>query len=494
VSARGTRMAQQPMLRSDPLNSFSIDEKPSAEVSGPCSKPPITYDLPYLATILAEHGGGSVSAELALDLILNEILEQALVASGATGAAIALVRGDEMVCRATAGTNAPDLGVHLDTNSSLSGACIQTADVQICRDTEMDDRVDAQACRHLGVRSILVLPLLDKRILIGIFEILSPRPDAFGERDVQTLRALARRIIQNTKQAAEETILISIPDTEGQISVRHEFTDTKNPDIKPVLQELKMRPVRNVPHRYHDYWTEILGTLVVGLALLLGWMLGRPGWENVPLRELRVRGQEKASPAVQRRRAATQPHKPVEKSVEKSTEQAANGSIAKRSVAAKSTAGGDPAPGALVIYQNGKEIFRMQPVAAEPDQGRLQGAAGRQQALTLGQVTSPALDTASTAEPKFLRVGADVAASRLTRRVEPQYPSQAQEPQIQGPVVLQALISKEGDIRELKLISGDSRLADTAMEAVKQWHYQPYLVNGQPVEVQTDITINFTIP
>ena len=93
-----------------------------------------------------------------------------------------------------------------------------------------------------------------------------------------------------------------------------------------------------------------------------------------------------------------------------------------------------------------------------------------------------------------MRVGADVAASRLTRRVEPQYPAQAQEPQIQGPVVLQALISKEGDIRELKLISGDSRLADTAMEAVKQWHYQPYLVNGQPVEVQTEITINFTIP
>jgi len=136
----------------------------------------------------------------------------------------------------------------------------------------------------------------------------------------------------------------------------------------------------------------------------------------------------------------------------------------------------------------------MQPVAAEPDQGGLQGAASRQQALTLGQVTSPAQDTASTAEPKFLRVGADVAASRLTRRVEPQYPSQAQEPQIQAPVVLQALISKEGDIRELKLISGDSRFADTAMEAVKQWHYQPYLVNGQPVEVQTEITINFTIP
>ena len=494
MSARGTRMAQQPMLRSDPLNSSNIDEKPSAEVNGPCSKPPIRYDLPYLATILAEHGGGSVSAELALDLILNEIVEQALVASGATGAAIALVRGDEMVCRATAGTNAPDLGVHLDTNLSLSGACIQTAEVQICRDTEMDDRVDAQACRHLGVRSILVLPLLDKGILMGIFEILSPQPDAFGERDAQTLRALARRIIQNTKQAAEETILISQPKPPGRpTSVRHEFAETKKSDIKPVLQESKVRSVRNVPRRHRDYSRQILGAVVVGLALLLGWMVGRPSWENVPPRGLRVKGQEKASPAVQQRQT-TQSHKPVEKSVEKSTEQAANGSFAKRSLPANSTAGGPPAPGALVIYQNGKEIFRMQPVAAEPDQGGLQGAASRQQALTLGQVTSPARDTASTAEPKFLRVGADVAASRLTRRIEPQYPAQAQEPQIQGPVVLQALISKEGDIRELKLISGDSRLADTAMEAVKQWHYQPYLVNGEPVEVQTEITINFTIP
>jgi len=449
-----------------------------------------------LATILAEHGGGSVSAELALDLILNEIVAQALVASGATGAAIALVRGDEMVCRATAGTNAPDLGVHLDTNSSLSGACIQTADVQICRDTEMDDRVDAQACRHLGVRSILVLPLLERGVLMGIFEILSPQPDAFGERDVQTLQALARRIIQNTKQAAEETILISQPNAPGRpISVRQEFAEIKKPDIKPVLQESKVRPVRNVPRRHRDYSTQILGAVVVGLALLLGWMVGRPSWENVSPRGPRVKGQEKASPAAQQRQA-TQPHKPVEKSVEKSTEQAANGSIGKRSVPANSTAGGPPAPGALVIYQNGKEIFRMQPVAAEPDQGGfgLQGAASRQHAQTLGQVTSPALDTASTAEPKFLRMEADVAASRLTQRIEPQYPAQAQEPQIQGPIVLQALISKEGDIRELKLISGDSQLAATAMEAVKQWHYRPYLVNGQPVEVQTEITINFTIP
>src|SRR5271155_703028 len=75
--------------------------------------------LAELATALSAHGGGSLSADLALDLVLNEIVEHARLATGATAAAIALVRGDEIVCRATTGANAPDLGVKLDVHSGL---------------------------------------------------------------------------------------------------------------------------------------------------------------------------------------------------------------------------------------------------------------------------------------------------------------------------------------------------------------------------------------
>ena len=113
---------------------------------------------------LAAHGGGTGSFDLALDLVLNEVVEEARLATRASGAAIALARDGEMVCRATTGGNAPDLGVRLETTSGLSGACLQTGTIQQCGDTETDPRVNAEACRRLGVRSILVLPLGDGRI------------------------------------------------------------------------------------------------------------------------------------------------------------------------------------------------------------------------------------------------------------------------------------------------------------------------------------------
>ena len=139
------------MSRPDLANSALNDEIPSVDVNGPrLKKPEITYDLPYLAAILAEHGGGIVSAELALDLVLNEIVQQARLATGATGAAIALIRDNKMACRATIGSNSPDLGVHLDPESGLSGACVQSAAVQICgreRRVRLERRVADQRCR-----------------------------------------------------------------------------------------------------------------------------------------------------------------------------------------------------------------------------------------------------------------------------------------------------------------------------------------------------------
>src|SRR5712691_1270019 len=109
-------MSHQPMLRPDlpGISSSSGENVPPPDVNSPRSeKPRITYDLPYLAAIFAEHGGGTSSAELALDVILNEIVEQARLATVASIAVIALIRGEEMVCRATAGINAPELGVRL---------------------------------------------------------------------------------------------------------------------------------------------------------------------------------------------------------------------------------------------------------------------------------------------------------------------------------------------------------------------------------------------
>ena len=97
------------------------------------------------------------------------------------------------------------------------------------------------------------------------------------------------------------------------------------------------------------------------------------------------------------------------------------------------------------------------------------------------------------ATPQRVRVSMGVQAGLLIRKVQPAYPPLARQARIQGTVLLQAEISKEGTIENLRLISGHPMLAPSAIEAVKQWKYRPYILNGEPVEVETQITVNFTL-
>ncbi len=97
------------------------------------------------------------------------------------------------------------------------------------------------------------------------------------------------------------------------------------------------------------------------------------------------------------------------------------------------------------------------------------------------------------ATPQRVRVSSGVSQGLLVRRVQPNYPPLARQARIQGVVLLQATISREGNIENLQLISGHPMLAPAAIEAVKQWKYRPYLLNGEPVEVETQVQVNFTL-
>ena len=98
-----------------------------------------------------------------------------------------------------------------------------------------------------------------------------------------------------------------------------------------------------------------------------------------------------------------------------------------------------------------------------------------------------------TVTPRAVRVSSGVAQGLLIHEVRPQYPSPARSARIQGAVVLQATISKDGTIQNLHLISGHPLLVRAAFEAVRQWRYRPYLLNNEPVEVDTTIQVNFTL-
>ncbi len=97
------------------------------------------------------------------------------------------------------------------------------------------------------------------------------------------------------------------------------------------------------------------------------------------------------------------------------------------------------------------------------------------------------------APPKRIRVGGNVAKARLTRQVRPQYPPLARQARIQGTVKLSAVISKDGTIQKLEVMSGHPLLVPAALAAVKQWRYRPTLLNGEAVEVLTNIDVNFTL-
>ena len=92
-----------------------------------------------------------------------------------------------------------------------------------------------------------------------------------------------------------------------------------------------------------------------------------------------------------------------------------------------------------------------------------------------------------------LRVSEGVAQGFLVHEVKPLYPPLARQARIQGSVMLQAIIGKDGRIENLRVISGHPMLAPAAIEAVKQWRYRPYTLNRQPVEVETQITVNFLL-
>ena len=135
------------------------------------------------------------AGELDLEPGISIIAEKAQVLTGATGAAIALRRGDEIVCRARTGRTAPDIGVRLQTDRGLSAECVRSGEVMLCNDAESNPRVDWATCRRMGVRSILAAPLRHFQRTLGVFEVLSSTPHAFDNSDIATMQFLSGMMV-----------------------------------------------------------------------------------------------------------------------------------------------------------------------------------------------------------------------------------------------------------------------------------------------------------
>src|SRR5579863_5749822 len=144
--------------------------------------------------------------QFVLDEVLQLVAERALAITGADGVAIALAEGNAIVCRASAGSIAPDAGIRLDPNSGFSGECLVSGRVVRCDDVDTDSRVDLLACRRLGVRSMLAVPLSARQSVIGLLEAFSNEPYGFNDSDVRSLNLLAELVLSALRPEEEDRL------------------------------------------------------------------------------------------------------------------------------------------------------------------------------------------------------------------------------------------------------------------------------------------------
>ncbi|HYL12810.1 MAG TPA: TonB family protein [Terriglobales bacterium] len=461
--------------------------------------------------------------DLALNLVFNEIAEQARLATTATGAAIALAHGTQIVCRATTGATAPDVAACLNNGSGISEACLRSGKVHLSDDAEADSRLDAAACRRLGARSILIVPVQQQEERLGVMAIFSPRANAFCDRDVLTLQALSRRVAANIDLAKQ---------TLAQPGGAHlaASSSSARPSLKmPKPRRNVLSEIRNA--HWLRSWNTFLMVLVIALSLLVGWTLGRSS-----RRPVRVAGHASAmvppaaeppqtqavvtppstEPPAQAAEApssaelTTQPEEPPPTSTpdtsvaqvtiedrrpvsrpsrgkaklgaEKSPSLSGNGQSASKAIKAT---GGTPAD-SMLVFENKK--LASQERGSQPLPASAQDVAGK---ISISAASGAKGNTDST---RPISIPEETAQQYLIRRVEPVFPDAARQQHIHGRVVVDVIVGKDGSVQGIGQVSGDPQLMRAAGDAIRQWQFKPFLQNGQPVKFESRITLDFVLP
>ena len=171
----------------------------------------------------AEDGGRSLAemAQRDLDAALQLLADRAQYITGASGAAIALRRDgrEDMLCRASVGSNAPELGALLSTEFGLSGESVRTRQLLRCDDAERDARVNREVCRQMGIASVLVMPVVNDDHVLGVFELFSGKANAFGERDLSAVQRLSEMVEAAVRLAqATETLPEQLSERESSVA------------------------------------------------------------------------------------------------------------------------------------------------------------------------------------------------------------------------------------------------------------------------------------
>jgi len=491
------------------------------EPSAGGSDPPPGSDL---TCILEQHVAAGFPPDLALDLVLNELVVRAADATHASAAALALVRGDEMLCRAATGPQAPDLGLRFDTRGGLSGACIRTREPQLSNDTDADPRVEAAISRRLGIRSMLIVPLFDeapvtaagplpeegKPPISGLLEVFSPLPNAFNESAQPLLEEFARqcvRIRRAAVQLPQHGAAAEFRPPDAQLARDPELLAPSADLSSPRASPYDSPSATPRTGQAYEGWTLALAAVVIVAVVVVSFMIGtRIGWLRAP----------ESAPGIR-------PAAPISANSATPTSAPSSPALSSNTVPPRTSAATKPATKSatnrparsadeLVVYEKGKVVFRARPMpagsavsdeaaasipAAPSAQGGAAQSAAPGRTAVQPQGASPVLPapaTPRTASPRAVWLAPAQAERRLLTRAEPQYPAEALASHRSGDVVLEVHVAEDGTISAVRTLSGDPLLAAAAADAVRHWRYQPYTVQGHPTEFQTDVTLKFSLP
>jgi protein TonB len=419
-----------------------------------------------------------------LDPILEAIADAALHLTRATGAAVAMWKDGAMVCRARSGETAPPLGASVSTESGISGECLRTGTMLNCEDTQTDSRVVPEVCASLGLRSIAVVPIIGWHGINGLLEVFSTEPHAFTEEHLGWLKKLA--------SLAEKARALR-PHAASAVAEKDKLHE-------PVF---KLSPESD---RLRDVVFAAIGgrrrMLVFGIAGMIGlFLLGAVIW-------LGFHTPDAADATVQ-----SPEHAALGSTLAQPTEYDAD---FKPNPGGKTLAGAKPSAGTAVklaakldrIPQSiphvpPPAVPSVEPLAVQPETSP---SASKQTAEAAVEPPQLAIDSsppgmvnkllsAPVQEPGLaIPISRGVSNGYLIHRVSPVYPPEARQLRLQGEVRVDATISEQGTVENLRLVAGQPILGKAAIEAIRQWRYRPYQLNGKPVKIATTIIVNFKLP
>jgi TonB family protein len=420
-------------------------------------------------------------ARQSTDSILAAIADSSRVATGADGVAIASRLNGSIVCRARSGDMAPALGAPLSSEEGISGACLRTGKVLVCDDTLTDQRVDAEVCVQLGIRSIAVVPLHNKTEVFGILEAFSARPSTFRDEQVESLQALA--------EMAEMAYASEVEDTAVPESTPERISHLPAPVARIALPDQR-REQSSIKRLKLDRRILLAGG--AALALLLIFLVIRLSWRQTGA-EIASGENISASPRHEASPGAaipspSLPQKPGAALQARPGQLEAGKSVVKNAAEIQRTSDvRGPKAGPLRIEAGATKISKL---GAEPEPApvvEMASTSGAQPLVDLPEAAQPL--------PQFAAaVSGGVVQAVLIRKVTPSYPEQARLQGITGSVVIDATIAANGSVRKVKVITGPPLLATAAAAAIREWRYTPGILDGKAVETEQRVTLNFRLP